>query len=593
MINGWLPELVEELRRLGAEVATAEVKAAAGGLPASARESLCAFANTPGGGYLVLGLADAPRFEAVGVADADKMQSDLAAMCRDTFTPALQPELAVSLVDGRPVVGAYVAELPRAQKPCYITAVGIVRGSYIRVGASDRRLTGEEVQQLLAERGQPSFDAEPVEPATADDLDGAAVDAYLRRLRTANPRLWATESDDAMLRMTKVTVRTAQGGDVPTLAGLLALARYPQQFFPQLNVTFVHYPTATGESTPLGVRFLDNVSINGPIPYLVPETLSAIQRNMTRRSLVTGAGRADLWEYPVEALREAVVNALVHRDLSPGSRGTQVQVEMYPDRLRIHNPGGLFGPLDIQRLAEEGRSSARNAVLMKILEDVTVPGENRTVCENRGSGIRAMIGSLRRAGMSPPHFRDRVTAFDVEMPNHALLDDETVAWLNRTAPGLRETQCLGLALMRRGEVLDNARYRTVTGLTDSRAATYELGDLVARELIDQTGSRGGARYTLASGLRDEPSADRRRPGVERRRQIAQRLASHGPLSRAELAEALSLSQKTVEHWLREMRREGLIETQGGRGIRDTRYRLTSTQMELFRPGSGRPREGQS
>jgi ATP-dependent DNA helicase recG-like protein len=75
------------------------------------------------------------------------------------------------------------------------------------------------------------------------------------------------------------------------------------------------------------------------------------------------------------AQREAVVNALVHRDLSASARGTQVQVEMYPDRLVIRNPGGLFGLVMVDNLGEEGISSARNATLIKILEGVPLPGE--------------------------------------------------------------------------------------------------------------------------------------------------------------------------------------------------------------------------
>lgn len=121
-------------------------------------------------------------------------------------------------------------------------------------------------------------------------------------------------------------------------------------------------------------------------------------------------------EYPETALREAVVNALVHRDLSASARGTQVQIEMYPNRLVIRNPGGLFGPVTVDNLGEEGISSARNATLIKILEDVPLPGETRTVCENRGSGIRAMLDSLLAAGMSPPEFNDKISSLSSPSP---------------------------------------------------------------------------------------------------------------------------------------------------------------------------------
>lgn len=127
-------------------------------------------------------------------------------------------------------------------------------------------------------------------------------------------------------------------------------------------------PTVTGADVRSGERFLDNVPLEGPIPITVQDALAALRRNMSRRATVRGARRIDTWEYPEAALREAIVNALAHRDYSPNARGTQVQIEMYPDRLLIRNPGGLFGPVSVDDLGEDGVSSARNATL------VAVPG---------------------------------------------------------------------------------------------------------------------------------------------------------------------------------------------------------------------------
>ncbi len=330
--------LVAELRKFGAEATSVEAKRAEGGLPKSVRETLSSFSNTPGGGTILLGIDEAAGFSIVGLADPAKNDGGPGSMCREDIVPPLVPEIEIAEVDGQAVVLADIPELPKSQKPCYVRALGKERGSYIRVGEGDRRLTSEEVQQVMADRGQPQFDHEVVVEATIDDLDPVSVAAFTQRARLNNPRIFGDEPADVILRMTKVAARGTGGLEHPTMAGLLALGRYPQQFFPQLNVTFVHYPTTTGESTQAGVRFLDNVSLDGPIPSMVSEVLGVIRRNMSRRALITGDGRRDMWEYPPEALREAVVNALVHRDLSPGSRGIQVQIEMYPDRLRIMNP---------------------------------------------------------------------------------------------------------------------------------------------------------------------------------------------------------------------------------------------------------------
>ncbi|SBW20821.1 putative transcriptional regulator [Candidatus Protofrankia californiensis] len=362
-----------------------------------------------------------------------------------------------------------------------------------------------------------------------------------------------------------------------SLGGLLALGRYPQEHFPQLAVTFVHYPTEIGGRS--AERFLDNVTLEGPVPVMVRDTLAVVRRNMSRRAVIAGAGRQDVWEYPETALREVVVNALVHRDLSSGARGTQVQIEMYPDRLVVRNPGGLFGPVTVDSLGEEGISSARNATLIKILEDVPLPGETRTVCENRGSGIRAMLDALLAAGMSPPDFDDRISSFAVVLPNHTLLSEEAVGWISGLGEkGLTDSQCIVLALLRQDGVLDNRAYRDATGV-DSRVATSELQDLVARELVTQTGTRRWARYELswrtASAKDQSARADRR----------SELLLAFGNkiLSRSELVARTGLGDQTIRRWLKIMREESSVEIVGSSPrSRHVRYRRTH-QGQLFRP----------
>ena len=569
--------MIAALRKFGAEATPIEAKRAATALPRSILETLSSFSNTPGGGTIILGLAESGNFAATGVADPQKIMADLSAWAREEIEPPLVPDIEFVDFEGCTLVTAEIPELPKNQKPCYVKKQGVNRGAYIRVGDGDRRLTSEEVNQLIADRGQPVFDQEPVLEAGLDDLDPAEVGRYASRLRTGtNSRIFEKESDETILTMTKVIVNGTDGRMHPTLAGLLSLGRYPQQYFPQLNITFVYYPTNEGTQDGSGLRFLDNASIDGPVPVMVEEALAVVRRNMKQRALIVGSGRKDIWEYPPEALREAVSNAVVHRDLSPGSRGTQVQIEMYPDRLRILNSGGLFGSVDVEHLGDDGTSSARNGTLLKILEDVRIPREDRTVCENRGSGIRTILAALREAGMSPPRFTDRTTSFEVTFPNHTLLDAETLAWLQLLGrEGLTETQCVGLAVMKRGDTMTNARYRAATGIRDSSKATKELQDLVARELISQTGLRRGATYALSeSSLAAEATGKKARPN--RRRQILNLLTTHGELSKTEVSELLGFSPKTAEHWLRLLKHEGSVEqTTPGRGHRDNRYRAIS------------------
>lgn len=145
-------------------------------------------------------------------------------------------------------------------------------------------------------------------------------------------------------------------------------------------------------------RFLDAQTIIGPIPFMVEDALNAVTKNMRTGAVIGGAFRQD---YPRKAVREAIANALIHRDYSPDARGSQVQVNLYADRLEILNPGGLFGNVTIDTLGTVGISSSRNQFLSNILETTPYPGGGYVV-ENRGTGYQVIEEQLQAALMDPP-----------------------------------------------------------------------------------------------------------------------------------------------------------------------------------------------
>lgn len=512
MTEDELREYVEMLRFYGTDVFDVEAKAAAGGLPKNVRETLSAFANTRGG-TLILGLSEEHGFEVVELSDPAKLAADLASMCTSEFEPPLRPLIQTHTFEGRAVVTAEVPELSHSEKPCYYKGAGLTKGSYLRVHDGDHLMTSYEVHVMVSGRGQPRDDEDVVPRTSLSDLDDTLVQDFITRLGANRPRVFRALSAPEILELTNLAKRT-DDGLLLTVAGLAALGRNPQRFFPQLMLTFAHYRSTDGEDGQTGERFIDNVAIEGPIPLMVREALAAIRRNMESRSIPTSYGTAHLWEYPETALREAIVNALVHRDLSSAARGTQVQVEMFPDRLVVRSPGGLFGPVSEDLLGEAGVSSSRNATLLKALEDIRIPGEDRTVCENRGSGIRAMIGALRSAGMGLPQFKDRISSFTVTFPNHTLMSDEVVSWLtDLEEDGLTDSQCTALALMWQGQELDNQTYRSATRI-DSRLATSELQNLVARNLVVQDGARRWSTYRLHPRFMESASASALDDGQE-------------------------------------------------------------------------------
>lgn len=573
MTTAELQTIIRSLQELRTDLLHVEAKRAEAELPRRIWETLSAFSNTPGGGLLILGLDEASGFALTGVRNPKKLMQDLASLCGE-MEPPIRALIEPHSIDGATLMVAEVPEAELGHKPIYYRGAGLTNGAFIRVGDGDRKLSQYEVQMMLASRGQPREDEAPVPDATVGDLDPELVAGLLDRLRAMERSVFRERTHEAALRTLKAVVPYADRW-VPSLGGLLALGLYPQQFLPELGVTFVVYPTPIlGEPGPRGERFLDQGRFDGPIPRVLEPVLKALQRNMRRRTIVRGLYREDLWEYPETALREAIVNAVVHRDLSALARGTPVQVRMFPDRLEIVNPGGLFGPVTVDRLGEEGISSSRNQVLMKLLEDVPVPGRNEVVCENRGSGIGAMLAALRQAGMSPPKFDDRIGIFQVTFPNHTLLDGDTLGWLEAAGGlDLTDSQRMALALLKRGEAVTNASYRRISGL-DSRVATRELGDLVQRGLLNQDGTGRWTTYHLAAEALEAAPTRARKKRADRRAEIVALLRKSDTLSRAEIAGQLGISGEAVTRWLARLRADRIVEltTRRARDAR-ARYRL--------------------
>ena len=128
----------------------------------------------------------------------------------------------------------------------------------------------------------------------------------------------------------------AGGKYVPTLAGLLAAGIFPQQFFPRLNITFTVYPGVTkAQAEELPGRYSVTQPINGSIPEMLTSAIELLRQHMGTGALIQGALRREVTDYPIPACREAIVNALQHRDYSPDGRGSQVQINLYADRLEI------------------------------------------------------------------------------------------------------------------------------------------------------------------------------------------------------------------------------------------------------------------
>ena len=548
-----LLELIIAVQRLQSEVDDVEVKAAQQGTPQRLYESLSAFANRAGGGVILLGLDENLAFQVAGVGDAHRVIEETSNLASEGMEPALRPEFTLAEIENKSVLAIEVFEVAPEQKPCFYRTAGLQSGSYIRVGNTNRQMSGYEVFSYLSARAQPTYDEEPVREAALEDLDRERLEEYIRQLRRARlDAPYLNRPFDELLMQMRIG-REVDGVPRPTLGGLLMFGVYPQTFEPQMVITFLHYYGADeAERTPRGERFLDNRKFEGPIPDMVEAAVNYVMASIRKSSLIEGLLRRDIPEYPEEALREAVVNAVAHRDYSPYVRGSYIQLRLFADRLEVQSPGGLYGNVTEETLEEE--QSTRNRVLMRLMEDAHL-------VENRGSGIRAMLDAMRRLNLEPPRFHDRRSSFLVTFRNHTLMGPEAIAWLNRFADRpLGDRQRLALVYLRYNQQLTNSDYQRLSRV-DSVTASRELRGLVQAGLVEQHRTRRWAYYTLGAAVAKAETVPIPLSDEER---IVGYMREHGSINNPECRDLLQVEIQRASNLLRKMCKRGLLKREGER-----------------------------
>lgn len=487
--NEELAAAIERMRLAGTDLAECELKSAAGGFPKSTSETISAFANTLGGS-LVFGISEKGGFHAVDGLDVKLVQSGCAHAARELVEPPVVASILVLEFEGRPVVVVNVPEAPASQKPCCVKKLGRMNGSFIRTGDGDHRMSLYEIDRFIEnQRRSARNDAAIVRDATVEDLDENLLSGWLSRVRETTLGRSGTSDEDLMANR-RVIAADDDGCLRPTLAGLLALGKYPQKYFPRLDIVFTSYPTPQkGEVSRDGSRFTDAMNIDGPIPAMVVDAVRAVSRNIRHGAIVKGALRENVPDYPLPVIREAVANALMHRDYSIDGQGTPVLVDLYPDRLEISNPGGLFGALTIDQLGQRGGTSSRNQFLARILEDVPYTdydGRTGRVVENRGSGYPTITRELEEALMGEPIIGNSLDRFDFIIRHRRMTDAEGKGYSRLNV------ESAILAYLTKRESASTSEVARAAGISSKTARGY-INKLVDEGTLEAIGTRNSPK----------------------------------------------------------------------------------------------------
>lgn len=396
-----LKNIVKKIQSAQAEFQTVEVKRSKTQATERLFDTLSSFSNQDDGGVIVFGLYEGDSFAVTGVDDVQELQKSVMNQC-EQMEPPIRAVFTVTEIDGKNVVSAEIPPIDITERPCFYKGKGRLKGSYVRVGESDQHMSEYEVYSYEAYRKKYQDDIRPVERAAISSLDSEKLAEYLKLLKADKPNLSRIEDGQIMELMSIIRENK------PTLAAELLFGLYPQAFFPQLGIIAVSVPgTEIGDTDNDGSRFIDNQRIEGTIPDMVEAALQFVRRNTRKKTIIdpdTGK-RKDKTDYPVKSVREALLNALVHRDYSIHTEGMPVQLSIFADRLEITNPGGLYGRLTLDTLGKV-QPDTRNPVIATALEVMDIT-------ENRYSGIPTMRRELKEYGLPAPEFRNERGEFTV------------------------------------------------------------------------------------------------------------------------------------------------------------------------------------
>jgi ATP-dependent DNA helicase RecG len=443
--------------------------------PTELAASLAAFANADGG-TLLLGVLErsdgTPVIEGVG---NRKLAVDHLHTAAGLCSPKLELTPPEEIEVGDLLVLAVTV-------PAGLRQVYSADGRYVvREGSFRRTLGAEEIRGLLTRRGLFAYDTMAVPGAIRSDLDPELVRRYVERYRSGR-RMDA----DALLEARELLVRPdgdRQTAPVPSVAGMLLLGKDPQRFFPQARMAVVQYA-----GTEMGERFLKR-EIEGTLPSQLEEAVAWLARATLHAVELRGSTRLDRDEFPPEALRETVLNALAHRDYS--LRGDRIRIYVFADRIEVHSPGGLGGPMRLDNLLE--RRWSRNATLVQGLVALDL-------IEELGFGLDRMVAAMAEAGLPAPVFKELGETFVVTLygAGVGLLQSGATATEQRAARRVSpsERQDWILNYIRTVGPLSPRAYVEAVGI-DRKTALTDLRALAERGLIQAQGTTTDRRYTLA------------------------------------------------------------------------------------------------
>ena len=500
--------LLEQLRELD-EHPRLEAKSGSH-IGSSIMQSVCAFANEPnlGGGFLLLGVEEPDEahaeFWVSGLSGTDKLLNELQNNCREQFEQPIPIQAEVAILEGQRVILIFVPELEPAAKPCTFKGKFDSKNKR-KTGVWRRGLNGDyecsqqELTPLLLAKNGVSYEQVIQDDAAMDDLDPAVIQLYRDLRGKVSPLAEELQADNLELLRALHLVKKQNDEFKPTIAGLLLFGKplALRRLLPAVRVDYIRVHGTQWVENP-EQRFAYTHDFRLPIISLISKLEATILDDMPRyfRLNEGDTQRSDTPLLPQRVVREAVVNALMHRDYFVNQPTLVVR---FSNRLEIRNAGYSLKPEN--QLGEMG-SKLRNPILASVLYDLNF-------AETKGSGIRTMRRLLHEVGLSAPVFLNHQieNQFTSIYLLHQLMGEDQLTWLKQFSHLLlSDDEVKALILAKETGAVDNAALRSITDL-DTLAASRILTKLTHQKGLLKQGGAGASTYYQLSVMSSLPLFD--------------------------------------------------------------------------------------
>ena len=422
-------------------------------------ECVSAFSNTDGG-ILVIGVRD--NGDVIGVDIGKTTIESLANTIKQNTDPKVYPSIRIEELDAKHVVILEVEE--GKQKP--VLASG---RAYRRVGRTNQKLGSDAIRNLALETSKVYWDERVCADASLDDIDEDKIRLFLKRAKYER-RLEldpGTPSREALEHLELLS------GGKPTNAAILLFGKNPQRFFMQAETRCARFKG----TKPL--EFIDLKVFGGTIVDQREDAVEFVQEHIERHARIVGLERLELWEYPLDAIREAVTNAICHRDYEISGN---VQIRIFDDRLEIWGCGPLPEPLRVEDLKQRHRSILRNPVIGKCFFWIKY-------IEQWGTGTNRIIDACVNHGLPEPVFEELSGSLVVTL--RKLITEELLK-----EKGLNERQIKAVSYIREKGSITNKYYQVLFGVSRI-TATRDLKQLEGTGIVNRTGTgKRDLRYVL-------------------------------------------------------------------------------------------------